>query len=98
MDCGQPATLAGANFEGLDPIDPLAYKVGSQFAFSCRQPYTLAGNSSHGDQTVRCQVDGTWDFGNLRCEGKKLFLIVTCDAAAKDICCRPCLRRSWVSR
>lgn len=43
--------------------------MGNSFGFSCRPPYNLAGNSSAGDQTVRCGADGTWDFGDLRCEG-----------------------------
>lgn len=62
--------MAGANYDGLNPQDTLAFTVGSKFAFSCRPPYSLAGNSSKGDFLVRCNVDGTWDFGNLRCEGK----------------------------
>lgn len=26
------------------------------------------------DNIIRCQADGTWDFGDLRCEGKAYIL------------------------
>ena len=42
----------------------------SSFAFECEQNFTLYGNSSYFDQTVRCTSDGTWDFGGLRCIGE----------------------------
>lgn len=29
----------------------------------------MAGKSSSSDNIVRCREDGTWDFGDLRCEG-----------------------------
>ena len=65
VDCGPPPVLAGAYYEG----DDNSFKVGSTFAFSCRPPYSLVGKSSYDDRMVRCNVDGTWDLGNLRCEG-----------------------------
>uniref|UniRef100_A0A7E4V9J7 Sushi, von Willebrand factor type A, EGF and pentraxin domain-containing protein 1 n=1 Tax=Panagrellus redivivus TaxID=6233 RepID=A0A7E4V9J7_PANRE len=65
VDCGPPPVLAGVYYEG----DDNSFKVGSTFAFNCRAPYALVGKSSYDDRMVRCNVDGTWDLGNLRCEG-----------------------------
>ncbi|VBB35238.1 unnamed protein product, partial [Acanthocheilonema viteae] len=65
VDCGPPPSLAGAIYEG----DDYSYKVGSAFTFSCRPPYSLIGKSSYDDRTIRCNVDGNWDLGDLRCEG-----------------------------
>lgn len=45
------------------------HKVGSAYQFHCRAPYVLVGKSSYDDRMVRCNVDGTWDLGDLRCEG-----------------------------
>lgn len=70
VDCGPPPLVPGSVFDGFNPDDPRAFKVGSQFGFSCRQPYKLIGNSSLGDFVVRCLSSGIWDFGDLRCEGK----------------------------
>lgn len=28
------------------------------------------------DNIIRCQADGTWDFGDLRCEGTYVLLTV----------------------
>ncbi len=69
VDCGPPALIAGAVYDSLDLEDNNVYKVGSHFGFSCRPPYNLAGNSTAGDQNVRCGEDGHWDFGDMRCEG-----------------------------
>lgn len=79
VDCGPPPALSGALvartmaaifssgafYEGEDNN----YKVGSAYLFSCRPPYSLVGKSSYDDRIVRCNVDGTWDLGDLRCEG-----------------------------
>jgi hypothetical protein len=65
VDCGPPPAIAGAFYEG----DENNFKVGSSFGFSCRPPYSLIGKSSYDDRIVRCNVDGTWDLGDLRCEG-----------------------------
>uniref|UniRef100_A0A9J2P4X9 Sushi, von Willebrand factor type A, EGF and pentraxin domain-containing protein 1 n=1 Tax=Ascaris lumbricoides TaxID=6252 RepID=A0A9J2P4X9_ASCLU len=53
--------LSAAEF----PLD----QVGSSFTFSCRPPYSLVGKSSYDDRIIRCNVDGNWDLGDLRCEG-----------------------------
>ncbi|VDD92750.1 unnamed protein product, partial [Enterobius vermicularis] len=63
--CGPPPALAGVMYEG----DDNSYKVGSAFTFSCRPPYSLVGKSSYDDRIIRCNVDGNWDLGDLRCEG-----------------------------
>lgn len=49
--------------------DENSFKVGSSYLFHCRAPYVLVGKSSYDDRMVRCNVDGTWDLGDLRCEG-----------------------------
>lgn len=64
IDCGVPRETAGASYEQY--VDT-RYK--SSFFFGCQDTFTVAGKSTFGDNIVRCQEDGTWDFGDLRCEG-----------------------------
>ncbi|KAI1733255.1 CUB domain-containing protein [Ditylenchus destructor] len=66
VDCGSPPPLAGAYY---DESEENNHKVGSAYQFHCRAPYVLVGKSSYDDRMVRCNVDGTWDLGDLRCEG-----------------------------
>lgn len=56
---------SGAFYEGEDS----SFRVGSALAFNCRPPYALLGKSSYDDRSVRCNIDGSWDLGDLRCEG-----------------------------
>ncbi|CAJ0918219.1 unnamed protein product, partial [Mesorhabditis belari] len=65
IDCGRPPQLAGAVYGGDNGV----YEVGASLRFSCRPPYALVGRSSYDDTLVRCHLDGSWDIGNLRCEG-----------------------------
>ncbi|CAD5221161.1 unnamed protein product [Bursaphelenchus okinawaensis] len=65
VECGPPPALAGAFYEGEDAN----FKVGSSLAFNCRPPYSLLGKSSYDDRIARCNVDGSWDLGDMRCEG-----------------------------
>uniref|UniRef100_A0AC35U7X4 Sushi, von Willebrand factor type A, EGF and pentraxin domain-containing protein 1 n=1 Tax=Rhabditophanes sp. KR3021 TaxID=114890 RepID=A0AC35U7X4_9BILA len=65
IDCGAPPILAGAFYEGEENN----HKVGVMYTLKCRQGYTLIGKSSYEDKFVRCQVDGSWDLGAMRCEG-----------------------------
>lgn len=44
-------------------------KYQSSFFFGCQETFKLAGQSSKHDNVVRCQANGIWDFGDLRCEG-----------------------------
>uniref|UniRef100_A0A914GWY3 Uncharacterized protein n=1 Tax=Globodera rostochiensis TaxID=31243 RepID=A0A914GWY3_GLORO len=67
VDCGPPPALSGAYFESES--SPSSFKVGSAFLFQCRPPYSVVGKSSYDDRMIRCNVDGTWDLGDLRCEG-----------------------------
>uniref|UniRef100_A0A183C3F4 Fibropellin-1 n=1 Tax=Globodera pallida TaxID=36090 RepID=A0A183C3F4_GLOPA len=67
VDCGPPPALSGAYFESES--GPSSFKVGSAFLFQCRPPYSVVGKSSYDDRMIRCNVDGTWDLGDLRCEG-----------------------------
>ncbi|XP_013405828.1 uncharacterized protein LOC106170487 [Lingula anatina] len=63
IDCGQPDTITGANITVVSTLYP------SSFTVTCKDLYSLAGNSSEYDNIVRCTADGYWDYGDLRCEG-----------------------------
>ncbi|PAV81139.1 hypothetical protein WR25_22383 [Diploscapter pachys] len=65
VTCGPPPQMAGVVYNN----DKGNYRVGGTVEFSCRKPYQLIGKSSFDDKVVRCQLDGTWDIGQLRCEG-----------------------------
>jgi len=41
----------------------------SSFFFGCQDTFKLAGQTDKNDNVVRCQANGVWDFGDLRCEG-----------------------------
>ncbi|VDM57878.1 unnamed protein product, partial [Angiostrongylus costaricensis] len=61
VNCGPPPALAGVVYEGDHE--------GSVLTFTCRPPYFIVGKSTAGDKSIRCGVDGSWDLGDLRCEG-----------------------------
>ncbi|KAG8179313.1 hypothetical protein JTE90_016418 [Oedothorax gibbosus] len=64
IDCGDPPESTGAVFgQYLDT------RYQSSFFFGCEETFNIAGKSSFNDNIVRCTEDGTWDFGDLRCEG-----------------------------
>lgn len=63
VDCGTPAKTPGAL-----PYQYSDTKFGSSFFFGCDDTYNLAGSSRSGN-VVTCKADGSWDFGDLRCEG-----------------------------
>lgn len=44
-------------------------KYQSSFFFGCQHTFKLAGQTGKHDNVVRCQANGIWDFGDLRCEG-----------------------------
>lgn len=44
-------------------------KYQSSFFFGCQNTFKLAGQTTKNDNVVRCQGNGVWDFGDLRCEG-----------------------------
>lgn len=70
--CGPVPTVGG-----MDTGDIMSNEVyyGDDFTFECLTGFTLQGNSSQGDDTVRCTLLSEdsevvhWDFGDLRCEG-----------------------------
>ena len=63
-DCGKPLPTPGAEYgQYLDT------KYQSSFFFGCQDTFKLAGQTNRHDNVVRCQANGIWDFGNLRCEG-----------------------------
>uniref|UniRef100_A0AAF5DN89 Sushi, von Willebrand factor type A, EGF and pentraxin domain-containing protein 1 n=1 Tax=Strongyloides stercoralis TaxID=6248 RepID=A0AAF5DN89_STRER len=66
IECGPLPLLSGGYFDG---IEESSYKVGTILTLSCRFGYKLIGKSSYDDNWVRCQADGTWDLGDMRCEG-----------------------------
>ncbi|GMT25309.1 hypothetical protein PFISCL1PPCAC_16606, partial [Pristionchus fissidentatus] len=65
VECGAPPALAGVVYDG----DVANRKVGAQLTFACRPPYQLVGRSTFEDRSIRCTMDGSWDLGDLRCEG-----------------------------
>ncbi|KAL7042588.1 hypothetical protein ACKWTF_001212 [Chironomus riparius] len=64
VDCGLPMNTPGAEYGQY--VDT---KHQSSFFFGCQNTFKLAGQTSRNDNVVRCQSDGVWDFGDLRCEG-----------------------------
>uniref|UniRef100_A0A0N5BUC2 Cubilin n=1 Tax=Strongyloides papillosus TaxID=174720 RepID=A0A0N5BUC2_STREA len=66
IECGPLPLLSGGYFDGNAEM---SYKVGTILNLNCRYGYKLIGKSSYDDNWVRCQADGTWDFGDMRCEG-----------------------------
>ncbi|ODN06404.1 Fibropellin-1 [Orchesella cincta] len=64
VDCGFPVETPGAQYGRFTDT----YHE-SSFYFGCEDTFKLAGQSSRNDNIVRCQANGVWDFGNLRCEG-----------------------------
>ncbi|CAG7724478.1 unnamed protein product [Allacma fusca] len=64
VDCGFPVETPGAEYGRFTDT---YYQ--SSFFFGCQDTFKLAGQSSRNDNVVRCQDNGVWDFGNLRCEG-----------------------------
>lgn len=64
IDCGLPLPTPGAEYGNY--VDT---KYQSSFFFGCQNTFKLAGQTSRHDNVVRCQANGVWDFGDLRCEG-----------------------------
>ncbi|XP_059477749.1 uncharacterized protein LOC132198041 isoform X1 [Neocloeon triangulifer] len=64
VDCGAPPPTPGAEYGKY--VDT---KYQSSFFFGCQDTFKLAGQTSNNDNVVRCQANGVWDFGDLRCEG-----------------------------
>lgn len=63
-DCGMPTPTPGAEYGQF--VDT---KYQSSFFFGCQNTFKLAGETEKHDNVVRCQSNGIWDFGDLRCEG-----------------------------
>lgn len=63
-DCGLPLPTPGAEYGEFHDT-----KYQSSFFFGCQNTFKLAGQTNRHDNLVRCQANGVWDFGNLRCEG-----------------------------
>ncbi|XP_055681349.1 sushi, von Willebrand factor type A, EGF and pentraxin domain-containing protein 1 isoform X2 [Lutzomyia longipalpis] len=64
VDCGMPMATPGAEYGQF--VDT---KYQSSFFFGCQNTFKLAGQTAKHDNVVRCQANGIWDFGDLRCEG-----------------------------
>nr|CAD7258136.1 unnamed protein product [Timema shepardi] len=63
-DCGLPLPTPGAEYGTYQDT-----KYKSSFFFGCQDTFKLAGQTNRHDNVVRCQANGVWDFGDLRCEG-----------------------------
>ncbi|GBP19642.1 Fibropellin-1 [Eumeta japonica] len=63
-DCGNPMPTPGAEYGKY-----MDTKYQSSFFFGCQNTFKLAGQTGKHDNVVRCQANGIWDFGDLRCEG-----------------------------
>ncbi|XP_076318247.1 uncharacterized protein LOC143229580 isoform X1 [Tachypleus tridentatus] len=64
IDCGHPPNTTGATYGFY--VDT---RYRASFFFGCDETFTLAGKTNMNDNVIRCQNDGTWDFGDIRCEG-----------------------------
>jgi len=64
VDCGVPMPTAGAEYGNFKDT-----RYQSSFFFGCQDTFKLAGQTDKNDNVVRCQANGVWDFGDLRCEG-----------------------------
>ena len=64
VDCGTPPETNGATYGFY--VDT-RYKA--NFFFGCEETFTLAGKTERSDNVIRCGPNGSWDFGDLRCEG-----------------------------
>ncbi|XP_054265760.1 uncharacterized protein LOC128988471 [Macrosteles quadrilineatus] len=63
-DCGVPVPTPGAEYGNYPDT-----RYQSSFFFGCQDTFKLAGQTDRNDNVVRCQANGVWDFGDLRCEG-----------------------------
>ena len=64
VDCANPPNTTGASYGFYADT-----KHRANFFFGCEETFTLAGKTSRSDNMIRCNADGVWDFGDLRCEG-----------------------------
>lgn len=64
MDCGLPVPTPGAEYGNIRDT-----KYNSFFYFGCQETFNLVGQTEKTGNLVRCEADGTWNFGDLRCEG-----------------------------
>ncbi|XP_071439306.1 uncharacterized protein uif isoform X2 [Hetaerina americana] len=64
VNCGVPLPSPGAEYGNIPDT-----KYQSSFYFGCQNTFKLAGQTNNHDNVVRCQANGVWDFGDLRCEG-----------------------------
>ncbi|KFD52311.1 hypothetical protein M513_06874, partial [Trichuris suis] len=67
IDCGEPEFYPGSIYKNFDETQ--SFRYGSNFLFTCRKPFFVAGSSNAGDHIIRCLADGSWDFGDIRCDG-----------------------------
>uniref|UniRef100_A0A5S6QUS0 Fibropellin-1 n=1 Tax=Trichuris muris TaxID=70415 RepID=A0A5S6QUS0_TRIMR len=67
IDCGEPEFYPGSVYKNFD--ESQSFRYGSNFLFTCRKPFFVAGSSNAGDHIIRCLADGSWDFGDIRCDG-----------------------------
>ena len=63
----------------MKPFHTPSTLYNTTIVFECEGQYVRKGSSPllgvFGEVLVRCNEDGVWDFGTLRCEGKKFDII-----------------------
>ncbi|XP_040577922.1 uncharacterized protein uif [Lepeophtheirus salmonis] len=65
INCGIPPIISGADYGDFKDTHYQA-----SFFFGCKdEAFRLVGQSSKNDNIVRCNADGVWDFGDMKCEG-----------------------------
>ncbi|KAK3089225.1 hypothetical protein FSP39_001900 [Pinctada imbricata] len=64
IDCGKPKEVPGATYSMLGNTT-----LGSSFMFLCDVGFVKEGMSTLENDTVICQENGRWSFGNLTCQG-----------------------------
>ncbi|XP_069125539.1 protein lev-9-like [Argopecten irradians] len=74
INCGSPADFLNGEVQNVTGIT-----YGNSFFVRCGPLFRLHGNSSYGDEQVRCAADGYWDYGNLIC------LPITCPDPGKPL-------------
>lgn len=69
IHCGTPPTVSGSVF---DPVSPTSTLYDERFTIACLARYNQDGGTGHvdGDDLVVCGEDGTWQFGDILCEGE----------------------------
>ena len=74
ISCGAPEQPTIRMFPSGQYTPPANNLLGSSFTVTCLPGFRLLGNSSRGDQTVRCDENSYWDWGDIHCVGKLRYI------------------------